>query len=168
MGTKELGKIVLAGHPNVGKSALFNRLTHGAATVSNYPGTTVEVERGTFHANGHVLEVVDTPGLYSFSPISEEERVARRIVLSDDAMIVLHVADAKNLERMLPLTLQFIERGLPTLLVLNMADEANRRGITFDCARLERELGIPVIATVSTRGTGVPELKKRITGWADL
>ncbi|OGW90992.1 MAG: hypothetical protein A3D28_01830 [Omnitrophica bacterium RIFCSPHIGHO2_02_FULL_63_14] len=168
MVTKELGKIVLAGHPNVGKSALFNRLTHGAATVSNYPGTTVEVEKGRFHANGHVLDVVDTPGLYGFSPISEEERVARRIVLSEDVALVLHVVDAKNLERMLPLTFELIERGLPTLLVLNMADEANRRGITFDCALLAKELGIPVVATVSTRGTGVPELKKRIAGWYDL
>lgn len=155
-------KIVILGNPNVGKSVLFNRLTGAYVTVSNYPGTTVEVSRGHGTIAGMSVEVIDTPGVYSFQPISEEERVARQILLAERPDAVLHVVDAKNLERMLPLTFQLIEAGLRVILVVNMADEARRLRISIDAAALEGDLGVPVVLTVSTRKQGLPELHRRI------
>ncbi|MBI4353432.1 MAG: 50S ribosome-binding GTPase [Candidatus Omnitrophica bacterium] len=156
------GKIAIVGNPNVGKSVLFNRLTGRYVTVSNYPGTTVEVARGTARVQGREYEVIDTPGLYTFTPISEEERVARRILLEENLFLVLHVVEARSLERMLPLTLQLLEAALPVFLVLNMMDEARHAGVEIDRDCLERELGIPVIGTVSTKGEGIDRLKQKI------
>ncbi|NQT95716.1 MAG: 50S ribosome-binding GTPase [Candidatus Omnitrophica bacterium] len=155
-------KIVLVGSPNVGKSVLFNVLTKQYVTVSNYPGTTVEVSRGKATINNVEYEVVDTPGMYSLMPITEEERVSRKILLDEKSDLIIHVIDAKNLERMLSLTLQLMEAQLPTILVLNIMDEAEREGVDIDITGLEKELGIPVVATVSTKGKGVDELKNRI------
>src|SRR5512147_3219942 len=118
--TTGLPLVAIVGSPNVGKSALFNRLTGAYVTVSNYPGTTVEVTRGRCQAAG--LQVVDTPGLYSLLPTTEEERVARRLLFAESPQAVLNVADAKNLERLLPLTLQLLEAGLPVMLVANILD----------------------------------------------
>ena len=157
-----LRKVGIVGSPNVGKSVLFNRLTGAYVTVSNYPGTTVNVSRGKARIEGEEFEVVDTPGMYSLLPITEEERVARSILLEEKPEVILHVVDAKNLERMLPLTLQFIEAGLPTILDLNMMDEAEAAGIDIDVKRLEEELGIPVIATVATSGRGMEILRKSL------
>ena len=98
------------------------------------------------------------------SPITEEERVARRILLDEDLFLVAHVIDAKNLERMLPFTLQLIEARLPLILVLNMMDEARKTGVEINMDLLEKELGIPVLGTVSTTGEGVDKLKRRMTG----
>ena len=154
----DLKRVALVGNPNVGKSVLFNDLTGLYATVSNYPGTTVEVTTGTALI-GTECEILDTPGMYSLFPITEEERVARRILLNTAPELVVHVVDAKNLGRMLPLTLQLLEAGLPVVLVLNMMDEAENEGVAIDIPLLERELGIPVVATVSTTGRGVDTLK---------
>ncbi len=155
-------KIAIVGNPNVGKSVLFNALTKKYVSVSNYPGTTVEVSRGRLDINGEVYEVIDTPGMYSMLPITEEERVARRILIKEKSDIVIHVVDAKNLERMLPLTLQLIEAALPTILVLNIMDEAKKEGVEIDIDLLEKELGISVIGAISTANKGIDELKKRI------
>ncbi|MFH1594295.1 MAG: FeoB small GTPase domain-containing protein [Candidatus Omnitrophota bacterium] len=155
-------KIAIVGSPNVGKSVLFNALTKRYVTVSNYPGTTVEVSRGRIELEGMEYEVIDTPGMYSLMPITEEERVARRILINEKPDIVLHVLDAKNLERMLSLTLQLSEAHLHTILVLNIMDEAAKEGVFIDTALLEKELKIPVLETVSTKGKGIEELKKRI------
>jgi ferrous iron transport protein B len=155
-------KIAIVGNPNVGKSVLFNRLTGAYVTVSNYPGTTVEVSRGRGEIERIPVEVIDTPGIYSFQPISEEERVARQILLQERPDALLHVVDAKNLERMLPLTFQLVEAGLPVILVVNMVDESRRIGIEIDAGALEADLGIPVVLTVSTRKLGLPELRRRI------
>ena len=95
-------KIVLVGNPNVGKSVLFNALTGAYTVVSNYPGTSVEVSRGHCEIEGVSYQVLDTPGMYSLLPITEEERVAREILLQERAHAVVHVIDARNLERMLP------------------------------------------------------------------
>jgi ferrous iron transport protein B len=160
--TKSAPKVAIVGNPNVGKSVLFNRLTGAYVTVSNYPGTTVEVSRGTGHVEGIGVEVIDTPGIYSFQPISEEERVARRILLTERPDAVLHVVDAKNLERMLPLTFQLVEANLRVVLVVNMVDEARRLGIGIDARALEEDLGVPVVLTVSTQKEGLPELRRRI------
>jgi ferrous iron transport protein B len=157
-----LRKIAIVGSPNVGKSVMFNNLTGEYATVSNYPGTTVEVSRGRGKIGGETFEIIDTPGMYSFLTITEEERVSRSIVLDENPCAILHVIDAKNLERMLPLTLQLLEAGLPLILVLNVADEARSLGMTIDTARLEKELNMPVVTTVSTTGEGLDILRGRI------
>ena len=155
-------KIAIVGSPNVGKSVLFNNLTGSYATVSNYPGTTVEVLRGKTRIGDEEIEVIDTPGMYSLFPITEEERVARSILWNESPASVLHVIDAQNLERMLTLTLQLIEAGLPVILVLNIMDEAEKAGIKIDSQHLERELSIPVVETVSTTGKGIDVLRGRI------
>lgn len=155
-------KIAIIGSPNVGKSALFNRLTGKYATVSNYPGTTVEVSRGKARIGKEDFEIIDAPGMYSFLPASEEEKTARKILLNESPCLILHVIDAKNLERMLTLTLQLEEAGLAVILVLNIMDEARKQGISIDTAQLERELNIPVAATVSTNGEGLDTLKGKI------
>jgi len=155
-------RILLVGNPNVGKSALFNRLTGTYVVVSNYPGTTVEVSRGKCRVGGEEYLVEDTPGMYSLLPITEEERVGRDLLFEGDVFGVLHVVDAKNLKRMLPLTLQLVEAGLPVVLVLNMMDEAERLGIRIDTATLEQRLGIPVVATSALSGGGIEAVKEQI------
>ncbi|NIA07439.1 MAG: ferrous iron transport protein B [Actinobacteria bacterium] len=157
-----LPKVLIVGSPNVGKSVLFNRLTGRYVTVSNYPGTTVEVSRGRSKVLEGRFEVVDTPGMYSLSAITDEERVACRLLLNEPAQAVLHVIDAKNIERMLGVTLQLIEAGLPVILVLNMADEVRRLGIRIDTRRLGELLHIPVVETVATTGEGIGELAVEI------
>jgi len=155
-------KIAIVGSPNVGKSVLFNNLTGSYATVSNYPGTTVEVSRGKSKIGNEEFEIIDTPGMYSLLPLSEEERVSRTILLQEEPCCILHVIDAKNLERMLSFTLQLLEAGIPIILVLNIMDEARNLGISIDLPRLEKELNIPVVATVSTTGEGMDILKGKI------
>jgi ferrous iron transport protein B len=159
---KKIDRLIVIGNPNVGKSVLFNRLTGSYATVSNYPGTTVEVSRGQMDLGGSSCEVIDTPGMYTLMPISEEEKVARDILISSSSALVLHVVDAKNLERMLPLTLELIDNHVPLLLALNMMDEAENAGVDIDLRLLEDELGIPVLGIVATTGAGVEALKKKI------
>ncbi len=155
-------KIAIVGSANVGKSVMFNNLTGSYVTVSNYPGTTVEVSRGRGKIGNDEFEIIDTPGMYSILPITEEERVARSILLNENQQLVLHIIDAKNLERMLPLALQLQEAGLPVILVLNIIDESRSSGITIDTAGLEKELNIPVVETVSTTGEGLDILKGKI------
>jgi len=155
-------KIAIVGSPNVGKSVMFNNLTGTYATVSNYPGTTVEVARGRGRIGNEEFEIIDTPGMYSILPITEEERVARSILLNENPCVILHIIDAKNLERMLPLTLQLQEATLPVILVLNIIDEARSSDITIDTTNLEKELNIPVVATVSTTGEGLDILEGKI------
>ena len=155
-------KIAIIGSPNVGKSVMFNNLTGRYATVSNYPGTTVEVFRGKGKIGNEEFEIIDTPGMYSLLPLSEEERVSRQILLEEDPCIILHIVDAKNLERMLPLTLQLLEAGLPVILVLNIIDEARDLGINIHLSQLEKELNIATVETVSTTGEGMDILKGKI------
>src|SRR3989338_2844293 len=155
-------KIVIVGNPNVGKSVLFNNLTGRYMTVANYPGTTVQVARGKAKIGDAGYEVIDTPGMYSFSSITEEEKVARAILIQENPYLVIHIVDAKNLERMLAFTLQLLEASLPTLLVLNMMDEAERSGVRIDIPKLGRELKIPVVGAVSTTGAGMSELREKI------
>jgi ferrous iron transport protein B len=157
-------KIVIVGSPNVGKSILFHKLTGIYVTVSNYPGTTVEVSRGKGIIGKGAFEVIDTPGMYSFLPITEEERVTRSILLKERPDVIIHVVDAKNTERMLPFTLQLLETGFPVILVLNIIDEAKKLGIQFDLSSLSRNLGIPVLATTSTTGQGIDALKELLKG----
>lgn len=152
------GPVLLVGNPNVGKSALFAALTGRYVAVSNYPGTTVEIARGSLGENGHARPVIDTPGIRSVVPLSDDERVARDMLLADGSATVVQVADAKNLRRSLLLSLELTDTGIPLVLALNMSDEAENRGITLDGERLSEILGFPVVSTVATRRTGVREL----------
>ena len=158
--TGGLPLFAIVGTPNVGKSVLFNALTGAYVTVSNYPGTTVEVSRGKGRLGAEQVGVVDTPGMYRLVPLTEEERVARDILLQEKPNTVIHVTDAKNLERMLPMTLQLIEAGLPVILVANLMDEARRLGVQVDTHKLATVLGIPVIGTALALGQGTAELKE--------
>ncbi len=162
---EDLKTIAIVGTPNVGKSVLFGNLTGHYVIVSNYPGTSVEVARGKARIGGETYEVIDTPGMYSLSVLTEEERVARRILIHERPHIVIHVLDAKNLERMLPFTLQLIEAQLPAILALNMMDEAEKSGVEIDIPLLEKELGIPVVGTVSTTGEGMDKLREKIESY---
>ena len=159
-------KIAIVGSPNVGKSLLFNRLTGANVVVSNYPGTTVTVTSGKTRIGSEEYEIIDTPGMYSLLPITEEENVARKILLNEKPYLVLHVLDAKNIERMLPFSLQLIEAELPLILVLNIIDEVEKIEMKINLLRLEQELKIPVVATVSTTGKGIDILKGRIEQYA--
>jgi ferrous iron transport protein B len=158
-------KIVLVGNPNVGKSVLFNALTGAYTVVSNYPGTSVEVSRGSCEIDGVSYEVLDTPGMYSLLPITEEERVGREILLREKAHTVIHVIDARNLERMLPMTLQLVEAGLPVVLLINILDEAERRGMRIDIPLLQEKLGIPVIGGAMAKKRGLTELRRAIADY---
>ena len=160
-----LKKIALVGNPNTGKSVIFHNLTGTYATVSNYPGTTVDVSRGKGKIGNIEFEVVDTPGTYALLPITEDERVARSILLTEKPEVVIQLVDAKNLERMLPLTLQLLEAELPIILNLNMMDEAEKLEIKIDVEALEKELGIPVVTTVATSRKGMENLKNRIISY---
>ncbi|MCF6267553.1 MAG: ferrous iron transport protein B [Desulfuromusa sp.] len=159
-------KVVLVGNPNVGKSVVFNALTGAYTTVSNYPGTSVEVSRGYCLIDDQRYEILDTPGMYSMMPITEEERVARQILLKEDPHAVVHVIDARNIERMLPMTLQLIEAGLPVILVVNIMDEAKRLGMQLDLELLQKNLAIPVIGAVMKRKIGLDELRQAISAYA--
>lgn len=160
-------EIALVGMPNVGKSVLFNALTGVYVTVSNYPGTTVEISRGKCKIEDNNFSVIDTPGMYSLLPITEEEKVARDLLLRDSLSLAIHVVEAKNLARMLTLTFQLIEAGLPLLLGVNMIDEAERLNIKIDPLSLEDKLGIPVIKMSATTGYGIDQLKRRIINYVN-
>lgn len=157
---KDTLRVAIVGCPNVGKSVLFGRLTGRYVSVSNYPGTTVEVARGLGRWGGRTFRVADTPGLYSLVCVTEEERVARRLLVRDRPDWLLHVVDAKNLDRMLPLTFQLREAGFRVALVVNMLDEATAAGLTVDVAGLGRALGLPAFGTVLTRGRGLREIRE--------
>jgi ferrous iron transport protein B len=153
--------LLLVGQPNVGKSVLFHALTGRYVTVSNYPGTTVEVSRGTAQALGG-LAVLDTPGVISLPSRTGDEHATTRALLDETNATLLQVGDAKNLRRSLQLTVLLAEMGRPMLLALNMVDEAEARGASVDAAALSVELGLPVIPTIATRGKGVDALRSAI------
>ncbi|GAB4367217.1 MAG: ferrous iron transport protein B [Deltaproteobacteria bacterium] len=154
----ELRRVILVGNPNVGKSVLFGSLTGRYVTVSNYPGTTVEVSRGEAKERGRTIEIVDTPGVYSLLPMSEDERVTRDILMREPGARVLQVCDAKNMRRSLMLTLQLAEMGVPLVLAVNMADEARNRGVMPKLEGVEERLGVPAVPTVAVRKKGVDRL----------
>src|SRR6266545_324769 len=159
-------RVVLVGAPNVGKSALFNRLTGRYVAVSNYPGTTVEVARGHAMLDRDVgAEIIDTPGIHSLLPSADDARVTLRMLL-DGARgpdVVVHTIDAKNISRMLPITLQLLELGRPLVIALNMMDEADRLRIRIAWTDLARRLDVPVVPVVAVTGEGVAELRREIT-----
>ena len=156
--------VVLIGNPNVGKSALFGSLTGKYATVSNYPGTTVEVTRGTASIGGRRWRVLDTPGTNGLTPMSEDEQVTRDILLTERGCAVIQVCDAKNLRRGLMLSAQLAEAKVPFVVALNMSDEAKARGIIVNAAKLSQALGVPVVETVAVQRKGVRALAESVNG----
>ncbi len=155
--------VALAGNPNTGKTSIFNRLSGARAKVANYPGVTVERRQGRLTLpSGAKVALVDVPGCYSLTARSAEEEVAHAALTGgyDDppADVVVIVADASNLPRNLYFVLQVLELGRPTVVALNMMDVARDHGLAIDVARLERELGVPVIPVVATTGEGLPSL----------
>ncbi len=152
-------RVVLVGNPNVGKSVIFGLLTGRYVTVSNYPGTTVEVSQGNMKLSQERFLVIDTPGVNSLIPMSEDERVTRDILLSERPYAVIQVADSKNLKRTLMLLTQLAEMQIPVVLDLNMEDEARDKGIEIDKAGLSEMLGIDVVGTVAPRRKGLRKLR---------
>ena len=157
--SSEGGRLALVGNPNVGKSVIFGLLTGRYATVSNYPGTTVEVSRGPARIKGETVDVVDSPGVNTLLPMSEDERVTRDILLAEDLSGVIQVFDSKNLRRGLVISIQLVEMGLPLCMALNMYDEAGQRGISLDPAELSGTFGVEVVRTIATQGWGIEELR---------
>ncbi|NWF77389.1 MAG: ferrous iron transporter B [Chloroflexi bacterium] len=153
-------RILLMGNPNVGKSALFSRLTGTHVIASNYPGTTVGFIKGYLRLGEERAELIDVPGTYTLEPSSKAEEVAVEMLKQGD--LVINVVDATNLERNLNLTLQLLERQIPVIVALNMWDDTRHRGISIDAAKLEELLGVPVVPTVGITGQGIRELVKRL------
>ncbi|WP_322797989.1 ferrous iron transporter B, partial [Thermoflexus sp.] len=151
--------VVLVGPPNVGKSALFFRLTGRYATVSNYPGTTVDLLMGRLPDGGPLL---DTPGTRSLFPLSAEEQITQAVLLTAQPQAVIQVADARQLRQALLLTLQLAELEVPIVLDLNMIDEAQAEGVEIDLEGLAARLGVPVVATVAVSGQGLDRLRALI------
>ena len=155
-------RIILIGNPNVGKSVIFNYLTGKYVTVSNYPGTTVEVTRGRLSGSAEKDQVIDTPGVNSLIPMSEDEKVTSDILLHDSPTHLIQVIDAKNIRRGLLISLQLSEMDLPFMVVLNMWDEAKSRGIRIQTGALSRILGTPVFRTVATRRKGLEKIREHL------
>ena len=155
-------KVILIGNPNVGKSVIFNFLTGKYVTVSNYPGTTVEVASGTLSVQGKRFQVIDTPGINSLIPMSEDEKVTRDILLSEPYKSLVQVVDTKNIRRGLLISLQLLEMGLSFTLVLNMWDEAKSRGMDIHTQTLSKNLGVPILKTVATRRKGLEKIQDHL------
>ena len=151
-------RVALAGNPNCGKTTLFNALTGSNQYVGNWPGVTVEKKEGETRIGDRTVTVVDLPGIYSLSPYSMEEIVARDFIIGEAPDCVIDIVDATNLERNLYLTVQLLELERPTVLALNFMDEVEKRGDKIDVRRLSRELGVPVIPITARTGEGIEEL----------
>lgn len=148
--------VAFVGNPNCGKTTLFNAITGSKLKVANWPGVTVEKYEGNLQYEGYELKLVDTPGIYSLTSYTIEEKVTRRCVLDDDIEVIVNVVDASCLERNLYLTLQLLELGKPVILALNMMDIVKERGMEIDLHRLPEMLGdIPVVPVSAARRTGL-------------
>ncbi len=151
------GSVALVGQPNVGKSVLFHRITGSHAIVSNYPGTTVEITRGQARSLPNTI-VLDTPGVITFPPQSDDERVTERVLLQEPLNAILQVGDAKNLRRTLLLTVQLAEFGKPLVLTLNMMDEATARGVVYNHKVVSETFSLPVVPITAIQGQGIDDL----------
>ena len=157
-----MNKVLLMGQANVGKSVLFNHLAGAGATVSNYPGTTVDFDKGHMMLQGKKVDIIDVPGTFSLQPKDRAEEVAVKMLEEEKGATVVCVIDSSKVERGLYLALELIEKGHSVIIDLNMADVAENVNIKVDTKRLEDILGVPVVTTVATRGEGLKELVSRM------
>ncbi len=154
-------KFCLAGNPNSGKTTLFNGLTGSTAHVGNWPGVTVDKKEGIYRKCAEPIAIVDLPGIYSLSPYTQEEVIARNYILDEKPDCVINIIDATNLERNLYLTTQIMEIDVPVILALNMMDAVKKRGDSIDAAELEKRLGLPVVEISALKGEGLDKLMER-------
>ncbi|HSV31257.1 MAG TPA: ferrous iron transport protein B [Atribacteraceae bacterium] len=155
--------VALIGNPNVGKTSVFNALTGSHQKVGNWPGVTVEKKEGRFAYAGQNINLVDLPGLYSLSPFSLDEQIARRFISRENPDAVVVIVDASNLERNMYLVFELIEMGVNLVMDLNFMDEAKERGLQVNSRELSQVLGIPVVETVAYRQEGIDTLKEAIS-----
>ena len=148
------------GNPNVGKSAIFSRLTGARVIISNYPGTTVEFTQGYINIENEKVSIVDVPGTYDLDAISKAEEVA--VNMLEKGNLIINIVDATKLERNLYLTLELLEKGVPVIMALNMWDDTKHQGIEIDTGKLEEILKIPVVPTCGLTSEGVKELLNRL------
>lgn len=156
-------KAVLAGNPNCGKSTLFNALTGGNAHVGNWPGVTVERREGKYKINGEEIMLTDLPGIYSLSPYSPEESIARQYIADNAPDIIINIVDATNIERSLYLTTELLETDIPVVIALNMTDSAEKRGVEISAPKLSSALGTEVIPISAVKGRGIDKLIKSVS-----
>lgn len=161
-------KVLLMGHPNVGKSVVFNRLTGANVMVSNYPGTTVDYSKGYMKIDDKDVEVIDVPGTFSLEPKDKAEEVAAKMLEKEKDAVVVCVIDSSKIERGLYLALEIIEKNYPVLLALNMSDVAKDKKIEINVEKLGEILGVPVIPTVAISGEGIKQLVSKIKGAAPV
>ena len=154
-------RFALAGNPNCGKTTLFNNLTGSTAHVGNWPGVTVDKKTGTYKKCAEPVEIIDLPGIYSLSPYTPEEVIARNYILDEKPDCIINIVDATNLERNLYLTTQVMEIDVPVVIALNMMDEVEKLGNKIDEKLLEERLGLPVVKISALKETGLEELMKR-------
>ena len=153
-------KIALAGNPNSGKTTLFNSLTGSNQFVGNWPGVTVEKKEGKLKGHKDVV-IMDLPGIYSLSPYTLEEVVARNYLIGERPDAILNIVDGTNLERNLYLSTQLLELGIPVVMAINMMDIVNKNGDKIDIVALSKDLGCPVVEISALKGTGVMEAAKK-------
>ena len=154
-------KFALAGNPNSGKTTLFNALTGSTAHVGNWPGVTVDKREGTYKKGAQPVDIVDLPGIYSLSPYTPEEVIARNFVLEENPDCIINIVDATNLERNLYLTTQLMEIEIPMVVALNMTDVLEKNGDKIDVKLLEKRIGLPVVEISALKGMNVDILMKR-------
>ncbi len=155
-------RIVLAGNPNCGKTCIFNALTGARQHVGNYPGVTVESKKGSFTLDGMDIELIDLPGVYSLSSSSPEESVVFEELTRKGIDLIVNVVDSTILQRSLYLTTQLAELHIPMLLAFNMSDDARKKGLKFDIAKLEKYFGAPIAQTVGNTSRGIQTLKEKL------
>ncbi len=154
--------VALAGNPNCGKTTLFNALTGSTAHVGNWPGVTVDKRAGVYKKGKERVEIIDLPGIYSTSPYTPEEVIARNYILDEKPRCVINVIDATNLERNLYLTTQLMEIDVPIVIALNMIDAVEKAGDNIDVQRLEKSLGLPVISVSALKNIGITDLMSKV------
>ena len=154
-------RFALAGNPNCGKTTLFNSLTGSTAHVGNWPGVTVDKREGVYKKCAEPIQVIDLPGIYSLSPYTPEEVIARNYVLDEKPDCVINIVDATNLERNLYLSTQIMEIDVPMVIALNMMDAVEKQGDKIDEKALELKLGVPVVSISALKGAGLTELMDR-------
>lgn len=156
-------RIALAGNPNSGKTTLFNALTGSTAHVGNWPGVTVDKKEGVYKKGKIEAAIVDLPGIYSLSPYTPEEVIARNYILDEKPDCVINIVDATNLERNMYLTTQIMELDVPVVVALNMTDVLEKNGDSIDARTLEKNIGLPVVKISALKETGVGELMQRVS-----